>query len=70
MTKRQQVGCWFALIYLFVTTPIGFILAYLLYKHVGATDVMWVLFWINYPLSFALGVASSLIRDVLLSDDK
>ncbi len=36
-----------AVIYL----PMAWFMQYLVYKHIGATELMWFLFWVNVPFT-------------------
>lgn len=54
------------LVSLFITAPIWYFLLYRILQMVGATDLMWFLFWVYVPVGlFAMVVikVASLARD-------
>jgi hypothetical protein len=60
---KTKIGCVLAAVQILVISPLSFYAQYLLLKHVGATDVMWLLFWINWPVSISLGMAMNAVRE-------
>lgn len=49
---------------IFVCMPIGFYLQYKLLVMVHATDVMWLLFWINLPTLILFQIISKVAESV------
>lgn len=41
------IGFFIGIVYL----PLAWYASYLIYRHIGATELMWFLFWLNIPLS-------------------
>lgn len=56
----QITSIFFSIIYL----PISWYMNFLLYSHVRATDLMWVLFWINVPLSIFAVILGALSKEI------
>jgi hypothetical protein len=63
MTGREKAGCGIAIITLLIRLPLAYVLSFLILRHVGATDVMWLIFWIGLPLALFLEVGSKLIEN-------
>lgn len=45
---------------IFVTLPIWFYLMYKVFKIIGATDVMWLLFWIYIPVNILVFILAKI----------
>jgi len=45
-----------------VTLPIGLYLQYKVLSMVGATDVMWLLFWVNIPVYLFVSILSKIFE--------
>lgn len=69
MTRKQKSGCLFAIIGILVQLPLSWIMSYLIMRHIGATDAMWVLWWINLPLTIVMtfGVRAA---EVIFAEEK
>lgn len=50
------------IISLFVTLPIMFYLQYKVFTLVGATEVMWLLYWVQLPLIVLLQIVTKLLE--------
>jgi len=68
MTKKQKLGCLNATLAALITGPIWYYLLYQLLKRVGASDLMWFLYWAYLPVSLLINIASNLITNVLGDD--
>jgi hypothetical protein len=53
-----------ALLGIFVSVPIGIYLQYKILDMVHATDVMWLLFWINVPVMILFQIISKVAESV------
>lgn len=47
------------LLTLFVTLPISIYQSWLLYKHVHATELMWFIWWLTWPLTILMQIISA-----------
>jgi hypothetical protein len=59
-----------ALVTIFVTLPLQIYLSFLLYKHVHATDLMWFLWWLSFPLNILFTVINTIADKILDADKK
>ncbi len=46
-----------------ICLPISFYLSYKTYTMIGATELMWFLYWINMPVIIIVQIISKLIED-------
>jgi hypothetical protein len=60
---KKTLGCLAAIIGL-LYLPLSFYSSWLLYQHVQATDVMWLLFWINVPITTILAFIGKIIEQL------
>lgn len=56
----------FAVFYLLITTPIWYYLMYEVLKRVDASELMWFLFWIYFPL----GIIGAVLQQVIQLAEK
>jgi hypothetical protein len=63
MTGREKAGCGIAILTLLIRVPLAYALSFLILKHIGATDLMWTLFWIGLPIALVLEVGMKLIEN-------
>lgn len=52
------------LVGIFVSVPIGLYLQYKILSMVHATDVMWLLFWVNVPVLILFQIISKVAESV------
>ena len=64
LTRRQKIGCLGATLYCCVVGPIWFYLLYRILEAAGASNVMWLLFWIYVPASFVMGVLARTLESL------
>lgn len=48
----------------FVTLPVSLYLQYKILERVQASDVMWLLFWVNLPLIILMSVVSKIADSI------
>lgn len=53
---KEKLGCVFALLSIFVSLPLGWVYGYMLLTHVNAPREIWLLFFINIPVSLILSI--------------
>lgn len=58
----KQIRIFLALISLLVTLPLGVYQSWLLYSHIHATDVMWLLWWITIPLTATFTIINTIVE--------
>ena len=51
LTDKQKIGCIVAPLQFLIVAPIWYYLLYRILGAVGATNVMWLLFWIYVPVA-------------------
>lgn len=56
MTTKGKIACVVAVAKILIQIPLSFALTFLILRHIQATDVMWLLFWIGVPLSFTFSL--------------
>jgi hypothetical protein len=64
MNAKQKVGCAFAIIRILVTQPIWYYLLYKVLQSVEATDLMWFLFWVYFPVGIVLLIVEAILSSV------
>jgi hypothetical protein len=70
MTSRQKGGCAIAILTTFlVRMPIAYAGTILLYKHVNAPDIVWLLLWISLPIAFLIEVVSELMKTGVFGEE-
>lgn len=47
---------------LFVSLPISFYLQWHVYQMIHATDVMWLLFWVQFPVLIVMQAISKIVE--------
>lgn len=47
---------------IFLMLPITFYLQYKVFSIIGATELMWFLFWVNLPLAILMQIVSKLLE--------
>lgn len=57
-----------SLLALFITLPLAFYQGWLLYKHVHATDLMWFLLWLNWPITVLISVITKITTKIISKD--
>lgn len=65
MNKKVLAGCGLALLQIFVADAIWFYLLFQILSRVGASDLMWFLFWVYTPVRVLLAVVHQLLRGTL-----
>lgn len=65
MTTREKTGCVFGLLSIFISLPLGWVYSYLLLTHVEASPTLWMLFWINIPISLTLSIGFKLMENFI-----
>ena len=63
MTDEKHLG--FLLVYILigiVSLAFSLYLSYLILIKIGATDLMWFLYWLTVPLSFVLAILSGIVK--------
>lgn len=65
MTTKEKTGCAIGIVTLFVRLPLAWASTYLLYKHVGAPDVLWLLFFIAIPITLVIEIVSEIIKNAI-----
>lgn len=61
MTSKQKSSCIMFIAYL-MYMPLIFVMQFLLYQHVKATPLMWVLFWGNLPIGILIHLVAYLVK--------
>lgn len=64
----KNASCLLSIASVLVSYPLSFASSYLLLTHVGATDVMWLLFWINWPISLTLSLSLAIAGQLTKKD--
>jgi hypothetical protein len=64
MNAKQKVGCAFAIIRILFTQPIWYYLLYKVLQAVEATDLMWFLFWVYFPVGIVLLIVEAILSSV------
>lgn len=59
MNKLRVIGVIVSLLYL----PWSLYLTYLVLTHIGATELMWFLFWLMIPMAIFVGLLGKIISD-------
>ena len=65
MTRKDGIGCVFGLLSVLIAFPLSFTLSYLTMKHINATDVMWLIFWLNWPISISFVVGAQIVKELM-----
>lgn len=65
MKTKEKVGCIFGLLSIFISLPLGWFYSYLLLLHVNASPTIWLLFWINIPISLTLSIGFKLMENFI-----
>jgi len=63
MTDEKHVG--FLLVYILlgiIAVAFSLYLSYLILTKIGATDLMWFLYWLTVPLSFVIGILNGIVK--------
>jgi hypothetical protein len=68
--KLEKLGCVVVLTRFLIQIPLTFGLMFLILRHINATELMWVLFWISAPLSLAITIVAELLKDRLSKQDR
>jgi hypothetical protein len=61
--KAKSVKIAMGLLAIFVTMPITFYLQWKILHLVGATELMWFLFWVNLPAAVLISVVARFLED-------
>jgi hypothetical protein len=64
MSAKQKVGCAFAIVRVLVTAPIWYYLLYKILQAVGATDLLWFLFWVYAPVGIIMAVLEGVTSSI------
>lgn len=51
---------FFSIVYLLMV----WFMSYLVYKHIGATELMWFLFWVNVPFSILTTIVGRIVEHI------
>ena len=70
MTSKQKAGCIFGLMAVFIQLPISWLYSYLLLVHIGATSTLWLLFWINIPISLGLSLGFKMVENFMNENEE
>lgn len=65
--RKATVGCFVGILAV-AYLPIVWVMQFLVYQHIHATDVMWTLFWISIPVGFLVTASASVFRNVFTDD--
>lgn len=68
MTTKDKAGLAVLLLTVFVRVPISFAGTILLYKHVNAPEIVWVLLWVSVPIIILVEISSDLLKAGLFGD--
>jgi hypothetical protein len=58
----KTANTFMELVTLLVTFPVSWYLSWLLYNHVGATELMWFLWWLILPLNLTFQIITRLAK--------
>jgi hypothetical protein len=62
MKAKQYIGCAMSIITLCISMPIWYWLLYQILTRVGATDLMWFLYWVYVPVGFVMGIVGKVVE--------
>ena len=65
VNAKQKVGCAFAIVRTLVTQPIWYYLLYKILQAVEASDLMWFLYWVYFPVGIILIMVETITISVL-----
>ena len=64
----KAISIFLSLISVLITVPMTIYMSFLVYQHIQATELMWILFWINWPLIFTVTLFSTIAQKMLEKD--
>jgi len=62
--KNKTILALAGTLLVFMSLPLMFLSRFLLYKHVEATPVLWLLFWIDLPLTVTMNLVGSALKSI------
>lgn len=68
MTKKQGASLLIGVVTLFVRLPLAIVTMYLILRHIQATDVMWLLFYIGLPLALIIELIGTAAKSIFGDD--
>lgn len=68
MKKTKLITAISTLVAIFITAPIWYYLMYRILQGVHASNVMWLLYWIYWPLTFFLSLVGQVVK-MLVTDE-
>lgn len=63
MTVRKSILFLLSILTLFVALPLSAITTYILYKHINAPMILWVIWIIQLPFTFFLSFATNALKE-------
>ena len=69
INTKTKVGCVLGLIVILVSFPLSFYMSWLIMNKIQATELMWFVFWVNWPLTIIMATSTKLV-EIFLVDDK
>ena len=68
MNAKQKTSCAIALVAVFITQPIWYYLLFKILQAIGASDLMWFLYWVYLPVGLLLAIVNAIVSSAF--DDK
>lgn len=69
MKTKAKLGCATGILTICISMPMWYWLLYQILKHVGASETMWLVYYIYIPFGFVMMIVNEIIKSVF-DDEK
>ena len=69
MNTKQKVSCSLTIVRVCITHPIWYLLLFKILQAIGASELMWFLYWVYLPVGLLLAIVNAIVSSAFDEKD-